>query len=133
MEGQTTGPPDFVGIGTQRAGTSWWHRLVLAHPGVYRRPDARKELHFFQLGAATNGIESPAAYHASFPRPPATITGEWTPRYIYDPWTPRLLRAVAPDAKLLVLLRDPVARFVSGIHHELRVGAAFDRNTVADA
>jgi hypothetical protein len=30
-----------------------------------------------------------------------------------DPWTPPLLASVAPDAKLLVSLRDPVERYAS--------------------
>jgi hypothetical protein len=42
------------------------------------------------------------------------LTGEWTPRYMYDFWTPPMLLRAAPDARLLVLLRDPVARFRSG-------------------
>ena len=57
------------------------------------------------------------AYHQLFLRPEGMLGGEWTPRYIFDPWTPPLLRRAAPDAKLLVLLRDPIARFRSGVTH----------------
>ena len=32
--GQVNGPPDFVGIGVQKAGTSWWFRLITDHPEV---------------------------------------------------------------------------------------------------
>jgi len=45
--GFVTGPPDFVGVGAQKAGTTWWFRLIEAHPGVYHDPDQRPELHFF--------------------------------------------------------------------------------------
>jgi hypothetical protein len=38
---------------------------------------------------------------------------------MYDPWTPRLLRRAAPDARILVLLRDPVARYRSGLAHQI--------------
>ena len=31
--GMTIGPPDFVGVGVPKAGTSWWFSLILAHPG----------------------------------------------------------------------------------------------------
>ena len=44
-----------------------------------------------------------------------------------DAWTPPLLRRAAPDARLLVLLRDPVERFRSGrtlAENRLTVGAA---------
>jgi hypothetical protein len=50
-------------------------------------------------------------YHAHFPRADGTLRGEWTPRYLYDPWTPPLLARAAPDAKLLVMLGDPVERY----------------------
>ena len=36
--------PDFVGIGAQKAGTTWLHRNLKAHPQIYM---PRKELHYF--------------------------------------------------------------------------------------
>jgi Sulfotransferase family len=38
---------------------------------------------------------------------------------MHDFWTPPLLARAAPDAKLLVMLRDPVERFRSGVPHRL--------------
>ena len=32
--GWRTGPPDFVGVGAQRSGTTWWYRLLLDHPRI---------------------------------------------------------------------------------------------------
>ena len=34
---EVTGPPDFVGIGAQKAGTTWWFDAICAHPEVYAR------------------------------------------------------------------------------------------------
>jgi len=34
-------------VGAQKAGTTWWFRIIEAHPGVYHDPDQRPELHFF--------------------------------------------------------------------------------------
>ena len=62
--------------------------------------------------------EDVASYHALFPNEPGKITGEWTPRYMFDFWTPRLLQRAAPDAKILVLLRDPIERYRSGVPHQ---------------
>jgi hypothetical protein len=42
---------------------------------------------------------------------------------MFDFWAPRLLARAAPDAKILVLLRDPVLRYVSGLTVELGEGA----------
>ena len=32
---EVTGPPDFVGIGAQKAGTTWWYEAVCAHPDAH--------------------------------------------------------------------------------------------------
>ncbi|MGI9019987.1 MAG: sulfotransferase domain-containing protein [Solirubrobacterales bacterium] len=120
-EGQVTGPPDLVGIGAQRAGTTWWWRgAVRSHPGFARDVKPGKELHFFDR--FWDGREVPgdlaAAYARQFPRPEGRLTGEWTPRYMHDHWTLPLLHAAAPDARILVMLRDPVDRYRSGIARE---------------
>lgn len=138
--GSVTGAPDFVGVGAQRSGTQWWYGLVTDHPrvtgvsatarrlGPRERHDAgtsiptipqaqiARELHFFDSFAEHELNERDAAlYHRFFPRPAGALSGEWTPRYMLDFWTPRLLRRAAPEARLLVLLRDPVERLRSGM------------------
>ena len=45
-EGEVAGPPDFVGIGAQKSGTTWWYELIATHPDVACR-DIFKERHFF--------------------------------------------------------------------------------------
>jgi hypothetical protein len=120
-DGWRTGPPDFVGIGAQRAGTTWWYRGIEAQPQVARIKGQRKELHYFNRFWNGDVPEDFAArYHSLFPRPEGAITGEWTPRYMHDYWSPRLLREAAPEARILVLLRDPVERYRSGLAHALR-------------
>jgi len=122
-----TGPPDFVGVGAQRAGTKWWFGLIADHPEV--EIAGGKELHFFERYLDRDFGESDVlAYHRMFPRPEGIATGEWTPRYMHDFWTPALLRRAAPEAKILVLLRDPWERYRSGLGHEARVlGRALTR------
>ncbi len=117
---ETTGPPDFVGVGAQRAGTTWWFRTLLGHPQISAPRGRTKELHFFDRFCAVEmRDEDVARYHDLFPRGPGQVAGEWTPRYMSDPWTPRLLRRAAPDAKLLVMLRDPIERYRSGVAHRI--------------
>lgn len=119
--GWRTGPPDFVGVGVQRCGSSRWFRLIAAHPDVVR-VRAAKELHYFDRYYASGFTAADVAgYHAYFPRSGDRKTGEWTPLYISAPWIPPLLARAAPDARLLVLVRDPVERFLSGIELDARV------------
>ena len=144
--GWTSGPPDYVGVGTARAGTTWWDELIRSHPDVVRHPDAPKEVHFFD-GLYEQGLDAgtTARYHGFFGRPDdiGAIAGVWTPGYIVDAWAPALLHEAAPDARLLVLLRDPVERFRSGrtlAENRFTVGstaraaanAAFNRGLYAD-
>jgi Sulfotransferase family len=131
---EATGAPDFVGIGVQKAGTSWWYQLIAEHPAVWARPDLHKERQYFSHFADQPfGPAQVATYAAWFPRRAGTITGEWTPDYLAFPWVPPLLAAAAPRAKLLVLLRDPIERFRSGLTYRLAQGAEPTGATVADA
>jgi Sulfotransferase domain len=132
--GERTGPPDFVGIGVQKAGTTWWYGLITAHPSVSSRQGFHKERHFLdRYGANPFRAADVERYHGWFPRPAGTITGEWTPDYFSYPWAPRLLRRAAPDVRLLLLLRDPVDRFRSGLTHLGTMGAPRDATAVTDA
>ena len=114
--GWLVGPPDFVGVGAQKCGTTWWHDALCSHPAIHEPPHIPKERHYFDRfwrGSFTDA--SVERYHRLFPRPAGAVAGEWTPRYLYDPWTPELLARAAPQARVLVLLRDPVERFRSGL------------------
>jgi sulfotransferase family protein len=117
-----TGPPDFVGVGTQRSGTSWWFRQIILHPRVVWEDGIHfKEVHYFDSLAGVDVLtdEHKELYTRYFPRPnPEDVAGEWTPRYSYDPWViPQVAQAV-PDARILLLLRDPVERYVSGVEFD---------------
>jgi hypothetical protein len=132
--GEEIGPPDFVGIGVQKAGTTWWYELLMAHPQVSGRPEIHKERHFLsRFGTDSFGPADVATYHGWFPRRPGTLSGEWTPDYVYFPWVAPLLALAAPEARLLLMLRDPVERFRSGLAHQLRHRASPTGATTAEA
>ncbi len=132
--GQHTGPPDFVGIGVQKAGTTWWYERIISHPAIFAPAGIHKERHYFdRFCARPMSPADEAVYHGWFPRPAGMLTGEWTPDYFTFPWVPRLLARAAPDARLLLLLRDPVERFRSGLAHQARMGQPIDGAAMADA
>lgn len=132
--GMRVGPPDFVGVGAQKAGTSWWFNLLLRHPGAYHPGDVHKERHYFaRFWSEPFGPEDTPTYHRWFPRPEGRLTGEWTPVYMVQFWVPPLLREAAPDAKILVLLRDPVERYRSGLTHAADRAQRDDPRIATDA
>jgi hypothetical protein len=119
-QGWRSGPPDFVGVGAQRSGTSWWFRQIKSHPDVV--VPWGKERHYFERFWQREFTDADAdGYRRLFPRPDGALTGEWTPRYMHDPWTPGLLSRCAPDARILIILRDPWERLLGGLGHEFRV------------
>jgi hypothetical protein len=117
--------PHFVILGAQKAGTTTLYTQLSTHPAVM--PALRKEVHYFD--ASPRPIEW---YRAFFPRRRAVeaheravgaaVTGEATPFYLFHPGAPPRLRAAVPHARLVVVLRDPVERAVSGYHHAVRMG-----------
>jgi hypothetical protein len=85
------------------------------HPRIRRSP-LGKEVHYFDRFWRGDAPENIAAEYASlFPRPTGQLVGEWTPRYLADFWAIPLLRRAAPEARILVMLRDPVARYRSAV------------------
>ncbi len=117
--GMRTGPPDFVGIGVAKSGTTWWFSLLMSHPEIH--VEYEKELNYFnqhflrRLDAGRCTLADAEAYRNWFPRPEGTVTGEWTPNYAFAGRLPAVVRAAAPGARLIVMLRDPVERYRSDL------------------
>lgn len=118
--GWVVGPPHFVGIGAQKAGTSWWNALIHKHPDVVDVSGQPKELHFFDRAWEEPFLEADIErYRRHFPAPAGKVAGEWTPGYLIDFWTPELIARAAPETRVLILLRDPIERLRSGLTHQL--------------
>lgn len=120
--------PDFVIIGAQKAGTTSLCTYLFRHPQVL--PPRRKEIHFFDSPEYAYGSDWYRAHFPIDPRltlahrraPGGLLTGEASPYYLAYPHAPRRLYEVAPNAKLVVMLRNPVDRALSHYHHQIRHG-----------
>jgi hypothetical protein len=122
LRGQLLGPlhllPDFVIIGAARSGTTHLLGQLNAHPNVLPGP---REPHFFDTHRHRYGV---GWYRTRFPRGAArrraqreglspVLTGESSPSYLAHPSVPARLARALPEARLIVLLRDPTARAAS--------------------
>ena len=110
--------PDFLIIGAQKCGTTFLYQLLVQHPHV--KPAFAKEVHYFDL----NFRKGNNWYRSNFPLQTRNsrkyITGEASPYYLFHPHAPRRASAVVPDAKLVVLLRNPVDRAYSHYQHQAK-------------
>lgn len=100
--------PTFVIPGVQKAATTTLHDLLGQHPRIWvSRP---KELHFFDR-RRDRGLEW---YSAQFtPGPEHLAWGESTPRYLYQDVAREEMARSLPDARYVVMLREPVSRAYS--------------------
>jgi Sulfotransferase family len=121
--------PDFLVAGVPKAGTTALHAALSRHPGLYLPPI--KEPKFFLTEGPPPARGGPGdaltyrehvwerdKYEALFDAaPPGALRGEATPLYLYDPDAMRRIRALIPDARLIVIVRDPVERAHSNWTH----------------
>jgi hypothetical protein len=111
--------PDFLILGAQRSGTTSLYRYLAEHPAI--APPVRKEIQYFTL----HHHRGERWYRAHFPVAGTNrrrLTFEATPYYLFHPLAPARAAAGLPDAKLVVLLRDPVARAFSHWQHSTARG-----------
>ena len=93
----------FLGIGAQKAGTTWLFEMLVRHPDI--RFTDRKEVHYWN-----NPEREPLErYRAKFQGPEAF--GDITPAYQCLPVTTiREIRAAFPEVRLVFAIRNPIDR-----------------------
>ena len=123
--------PIYVGVGAAKSGSTWWHKLIRDHPEVAAAPKEFK--HFVNVIGEDTPRSRVATYAQRFDIESPLIQGEWTPRYMFDPWGMPLLQEAAPDARIIAMLRDPWDRAVSGDAHSSRQKLANEVWMLSDA
>ncbi|MBB2949206.1 hypothetical protein FB565_009011 [Actinoplanes lutulentus] len=121
--------PDFLIAGVPKAGTTALHAALVGHPELFL--PSVKEPKFFLSDGPPPTIGGPGdvqtyqehiwrqdEYEALFdPAPDGALLGEATPFYLYDLKAHERIAKLTPDAKLIILLRDPVDRAHSNWTH----------------
>lgn len=116
--------PDFLVIGAARAGTTALHAYLRQHPAIFM--PVHKEPNFFAYEGETlacagpgadyinNSIVDLAAYASLFEGAPAGAKlGEASPLYLYSDKAPARIKHHIADAKMIVILRDPIEQAYS--------------------
>lgn len=105
--------PSLFIVGAQKCGTTSLASYLTQHPDVQRGRE--KELRYYSNeDRYSKGIRS---YMREFPGrwigTSETQTYDATPEYLYLPFVPERIHKDFPDAKIIVMLRDPIARAYS--------------------
>lgn len=100
--------PTFIGIGAQRAGTTWIYNCLKQHPDIFMSEP--KELHFFYVNYY-HGIKWYEDHFNSCGN--AKAIGEITPDYMYRETAMANMAKHLPNAKLFMVLRNPIERTIS--------------------
>ncbi len=116
--------PDFFIVGAPKCGTTAMADYLAAHPDIYM---ARKEMHFFGLDLRFGPQffrRDLTAYLAEFDAwKGQRRVGEASVWYLFSTQAAAEIKAFTPDARIIVMLRDPVEML-----HSLYYYFLFDGN-----
>lgn len=129
--------PDFFIIGAQKAGTTWLWSMLEQHPGTSLPEE--KEIHYF--GSSELYAKGDDWYYNHFKNLDSDkVIGEASTSHFYEnvpywhnksdqiefdkslPTIPELILQKFPEAKFIVVLRDPVRRAISAYSHWMKQG-----------
>lgn len=126
--------PEFFVVGAPKAGTTAVFKWLQAHPDVFL-PAVKEPGYFAYAGghaAPRNGPFDPD-YHARITVDPQAyshlyaaasdrMAGDVSPVYLVDKTVAAQIAAARPDARIIIILRDPVERAFSQYLHHVRDG-----------
>jgi len=108
---------NFIGIGAQRTGTSWTYACLYEHPEICA---PIKEIHFFSRPRYAEGV---VWYEAHFNKcKESQKVGEFSTSYLYSKESAERIYNTYPDAKIIVILRNPMERAVSQYGNAVKGG-----------
>ena len=124
--------PDFFVVGAAKAGTTAVYHWLRAHPGVFL-PAVKEPGYFAYSGRQAAPKEGPydpeyvrqitvdpRSYASLYEAAGSQLTGDVSPVYLLDENAAARIAAVRPDARIIVILRNPVDRAFSQFLHHVR-------------
>jgi len=108
--------PDFFIVGAPKCGTTSMHYYLQQHPKIFM---SAKELHFFGKDFTYREASTPLNYYCSFFKdaPTSHLIGEASVWYLYSKSAAKEIKEMNPQAKIIIMLRNPVDMIYS-LHSE---------------
>ena len=116
---RVAGAPTFLGIGGQKCASTWLSECLRSHPEIF--VSSPKEIHFFDR--PDNLAKGRDWYLRHFAGSEShKAAGEFTPNYLTEAPSIEQIHEMLGNIKVIALLREPTARFVSHYKHVIRKG-----------
>lgn len=130
--------PDIYIVGAPRCGTTFMYEYLDQHPAIHMSP--RKEPAYLcpdlDSGSYLDSLSfmrDEKTYLELFAKaPPDALTGEASTWYLYSKSAASRIREVNPDARIIIMLRDPVEMLYS-LHGRRVYGGSEDLERFEDA
>lgn len=124
--------PDFFIIGAPKCGTSALYSYLRDHPQIYL-PDLKEPQFFCSDFPELCQVSGPKGYSALFARAPANkLVGEGSIWYLFSTVAVPKILEVAPNAKFIVMLRNPVEMAMS-LHSQFLLTLQEDQDDFRNA
>jgi hypothetical protein len=129
--------PNLFLVGAAKSGTTSLYRELAAHPAIFMSP--MKEPHFFsQIQPAPSWedffphVSTEGKYLALFEGARGEeLLGEASTSYLWDTRAAGRIKRTVPEARILIMLRDPVDRAYSHYWNDVREG--FEKRSFLEA
>lgn len=112
--------PNFFVVGPPKAGTTSLYNYLIQHPDIFM--PARKEPYFFGGWQKTSAEDLQWYLHLFSGIQEEKAAGEASTTYLYTRGAAEEIKEFKPDAKIIIILRNPVDRAYSQYWHNVRVG-----------
>ena len=123
---------DFFIVGAPKAGTTSLYHYLSEHPQV--EMSSQKEPDYFSDKAINeqgmyytkNRVNSLAKYESLFVQKESVVYGEASVSYLFYENVPEDIKKYNPNAKIIIMLRDPIERAFSHYLMDYRLGLISD-------
>ncbi|MEN1728505.1 MAG: sulfotransferase, partial [Pseudomonadota bacterium] len=124
--------PDFVIAGAPKCGTTSLHHWLHQHPDIHM---IRGEPHYFAHDLDYNQPPMSASRYASLCQAAGDrrLCGDRSTWYLYSDAAPAAIQSTNPDARILILLRQPAELLHSWHAHLCQRGARESLTRLSDA
>lgn len=108
----------FLAVGPGRSGTTWLHEALSHHPGLCLPMNVKETMFFDRHHGKGLSWYTDQFRH----REPGQLCGEVGPTYFHVPEIPERIKQASSKCKIIITIRDPVSRTLSGYRHHLSKG-----------